>query len=303
MKKFLFETVLFLLIAVIIDIACGQICSYFVNHAKGGDNGRNNYICNKVEEDILVFGSSRAIHHYNPIILADSLGMSCYNCGQDGNGIILNYGRMQLIWQRYRPKVVVYDVIPGFDLLSGEDNHKYLGWLKAYYDKPGIPEIFQSVDATEKYKMRSQMYRYNSKFLQIIADFIHPMQSDGIKGFRPLEGEMDTMMVSTSNKKEKIVYQFDSLKISYFNKMLDEAGNTRFVFVVSPSWEPINHASLKPIIDICHKRGIPFMDFSNSPKYIHQRKYFKDGSHLNAVGADEFTRDLVKSLKRFGIRR
>lgn len=305
MKKFLFGTVSFLLIAVIIDIACGQIFAYFVNHAKGGDNGRNNYICNKVEEDILVFGSSRAIHHYNPIILSDSLGMSCYNCGQDGNGIILNYGRMQLIWQRYRPKIVIYDVIPGFDLLSGEDNHKYLGWLKAYCDKPGIPEIFQSVDATEKYKMLSQMYRYNSKYLQIIADYIHPMQSDGIKGFRPLEGEMDTMMVSKSNKQEKTVYLFDSLKISYFNKMLDEAGSTRFIFVVSPSWGPIDHASLKPIIDICHKRSIPFLDFSDSLKYIHQRKYFKDGSHLNAVGADEFTRDLVKSLKTFelGVKR
>lgn len=301
MKKFLFGTTLFLLVAVIIDIACGQICAYLVHHAKGGDNGRNNYICNEVKEDILVFGSSRAIHHYNPTILTDSLGMSCYNCGQDGNGIILNYGRMQLIWQRYRPKVMLYDVIPAFDLLSGEDNHKYLGWLKAYYNRPGVPEIFQSVDATEKYKMLSEMYRYNSRFLQIIADNIHPMQSDGIKGFRPLEGEMDTMKVSTSDKKEKPAYEFDSLKISYFNKMLDETGSTRFVFVVSPCWESINHASLQPIIDICQKRNIPFLDFSDNPKYIHQRKYFKDGSHLNAVGADEFTRDLIQSLKRLGI--
>lgn len=220
MKKFLSGTVLFLLIAVILDIACGQMCSYLVNHAKGGDNGRNNYICNKVEEDILVFGSSRAIHHYNPVILADSLGMSCYNCGQDGNGIILNYGRMQLIWQRYRPKIVIYDVIPGFDLLSGEDNHKYLGWLKAYYDMPGIPEIFQSVDATEKYKMLSRMYRYNSKFLQIIADYIHPMQSDGIKGFRPLEGEMDTMMVAPQIRKKRLCINLIRLKSAISTRCL-----------------------------------------------------------------------------------
>ena len=44
-----------------------------------------------------------------------------------------------------------------------------------------------------------------------------------------------------------------------------------------------------------------FLDFSNVPKYVHNNVYFKDGSHLNARGADEFTCDLVVELKKRGL--
>ena len=119
MKKFLIKTVLFFIIIAIIDVLSGKLFTCLVEHTKGGDNWRNNYICDGVNDDILIFGSSRALHHYNPVIISDSLNLSCYNCGQDGNGAILNEARYQLILQRHRPKVLIYDVIPGFDLLVG----------------------------------------------------------------------------------------------------------------------------------------------------------------------------------------
>jgi len=297
MRKYLLKIGTFLLIVLIFDFLFGKAFSSLVDHAKGGDNKRNNYICNEVNEDILIFGSSRAFHHYNPIIISDSLGLSCYNCGQDGNGSILNYGRYQLICQRYHPKVLIYDIIPSFDLLVGEDNHKYLGHLRPYYDRKGIPEVFESVDNTEKYKMMSQMYRYNSRFIQIISDNIHPMQSEGIKGFRPIDEEMDTMKVSKRSKEIKAPV-YDSLKIAYVNKIVEESQDTRVIFVVSPYWNGCDTTSLAPVKAICKQRSIPFVDFSNNPKYVHHNEFFKDGFHLNARGADEFTRDLISELRK-----
>ena len=82
MKKFLFRIVLFFALILVVDVVVGKVFAYMVDNAKGGDNGRNNYICNTVNADVLVFGSSRAFHHYNPIIIEDYLGKSCYNCGQ-----------------------------------------------------------------------------------------------------------------------------------------------------------------------------------------------------------------------------
>ena len=296
MKKFLLKVGLFFLVVVVFDAIAGIIFPYLMNHTKGGDNGRYNYICNHVDAEVLIFGSSRAIHHYNPVMLSDSLGMSCYNCGQDGNGVILSYGRYQLISQRYQPKVVIYDVIPKFDLLAIEDNHKYLGYLRAYYDKKGIPEIFDSVDNIEKYKMLSQMYRYNTKCIQVVSDFINPLRSDGINGFLPINEEMDTLKVTRRSSGQK-KYVYDSLKISFVKKMIEESNKTKFVFVVSPFWDGMDTTSLSPIKDICQQHAIPFIDFSNNPKYVHHNEYFKDGAHLNARGADEFTRDLIVELK------
>lgn len=296
MKKFLFGTFLFFALVFVADVVAGKILAYMVDNAKGGDNGRNNFICNTVNADILVFGSSRAIHHYNPLIIEKSFGKSCYNCGQDGNGVILNYGRYQLICQRYTPQLVIYDVMSGYDLLAGDDNHKYLNWLKAYYDRKGISEVFESVDPTEKYKMQSGMYRYNSNFIQIVSDFIRPLQTEGINGFRPINIESDTMKFrKTEEKASNIV--FDSLKIAYINKMIDESPNTKFIFVVSPIWYGLDSDQLRPIKEICIQRNLLFIDFSNNPKYVHNNYYFNDGSHMNARGADEFTRDLMKILQ------
>ena len=72
---------------------------YVVKNIEVGGRGRDNYICDKSVDDILIFGSSRAVHHYNSSMIEDSLGMSCYNCGDDGNGIILSYGRLSMISQ------------------------------------------------------------------------------------------------------------------------------------------------------------------------------------------------------------
>ena len=77
--------------------------------------------------------------------------------------------------EHHKPKVIIYDITSAFDLHVGEDNHKYLGWLKESYERANVREIFAAVDKTEKVKMLSQMYRYNSKFHEIAADFIHTL--------------------------------------------------------------------------------------------------------------------------------
>ena len=71
------------------------------------------------------------------------------------------------------------------------------------------------------------------------------------------------------------------------------------VFVISPTWYGkkafSNYGSIEAI---CKEHGITFIDFSNSPKYVHNNDLFKDGMHLNSNGADEFTKDLIKLLKK-----
>lgn len=267
-------------------------------HTNGGINGRNNYICNEVNEDVLVFGSSRAQHSYNPEIISDSLGLSCYNCAQNANGIILAETRYQLILQRYTPKMLIYDITPNFDFLGGEDNHKYLGWLRAYYDKNGVSDVFETIDKTEKYKMISKMYRHNSKFLALISDYIHPLTGMGKKGFRPYHEEMDTMKLRNRTSKKEAPIIYDSVKLYYLKKLIEDSKYTKVVFVISPWWYGADSVIYQPIHKLCSEYNIPYIDFSNHPKYVHHNEFFKDGSHLNAKGADEFTRDLVIEIKK-----
>ncbi len=296
MKKFLIKIFAFFCIIFFIDILLGWAFDHMTKEAIGGNNGRINYICNQTDEELLIFGSSRAAHHYSPKIFMDSLGVTCYNCGEDGNGIILNYGRLLMILKRYRPQIIIYDVSVSFDLMAN-DNHKYLGMLKPYYERENIKELFLSVDKTEQWKMMSQLYRYNSLFLSIFADRIHPVNSVGFQGFRPLKGKIDKMKVRKVESKSS-VNKFDSLKLNLLNKFINRTESIKVVFVESPLWYGMDTMKLAPIKEICNHRNIPFVDFSNNLKYVGNNEFFKDGSHLNARGSDEFTKDLIIELKK-----
>ena len=177
MKKFVGKVLLFLVGLVFLDFLVGMGGKYLVSHAKGGDTGLSNYICRQMKDECIIFGSSRGMHHYDPNIISDSIGMSCWNCSMDGNGIVLMYGRYKMLSSRYTPKVLVYDVFSGYDLIAG-DNNTYLGRLRYYYDEPSVDSIFWSVDEKERFKMMSYCYRYNSQWLQLISDNIHHLQSN-----------------------------------------------------------------------------------------------------------------------------
>lgn len=295
MRTFILKVLIFLLIIVVVDVCIGYAFGYLASHPKGGDNARNNYICESTHEDILIFGSSKAIHHYNPLIFSDSLKMSCYNCGQDGNGVILNYGRLLMVLKRYQPKMIIYDISPDFDIQKG-DNHQFLGWLKGFYDRDGIADIFESVDKNEPLKMRSAMYRNNSKFIQVLGDYVHPTKRHEINGFRPLAGELDPMKL---RKENELTWQtdVDSLKMDYITKLINKSRNIQLIFVYSPMWYHHDSSVVDPVRKICSQYHIPFLDFSNSPKYVHHDELFKDGTHLNERGAEVFSKDVAHTLK------
>lgn len=305
MKKFIYKVCLFFLLVTIVDVVFGLTMGGISKRIDIGGVGRDNYICDKVTDDIIIFGSSRAEHHYNAQMITDSLGIPCYNCGEGGCGIILAYGRLLMLLERYQPKTIIYEVTPGFDFFDGKDNHKYLYRLKQHYDRPGVDSIFWDVDPTEKHKMISGMYRHNSSFLQnLIVYFLRMSTDTGIRGFRPINEEMDTMKIKGKNNiayDSKQGYVYDSLKFQYINKFLDKTKNLNLVFVVSPIWYGQDTLVLDPIKKICKERNTQLIDFSNDPKYVHQNKYFKDGTHLNARGADEFTKDLIKALRKDSI--
>lgn len=303
MKKFIVKIIIFIFLVFIADRAVGYVMEHVIDNIKVGGVGRDNYICNKVEDDMLIFGSSRAMRHYDSQMLEDSLNMSCYNCGEDGNGIFLNYGRLLMCKERKLPKVIIFDVAPTFDIQTN-DNHKFLSWLRPRYERNGIRDIFADIDKYdnqyENIKMQSFLYRYNSRFLQNLVVYITNISPDtGIKGFRPVEGTINKRNSNINKYLDN--FKVDSLKLHYINKFIDEAKNAKIIFVYSPTWAGSKPEYIAPYLEICEKRGFQFINFSNDPKYMVNKKYFKDNLHLNSAGANEFTKDLIKVLKEDSI--
>lgn len=297
MRKFVSKVVLFLLGLVVIDALVGVGARYLVAHARGGDTGLNNYICHRMKEECIIFGSSRGMHHYDPYIIADSLGMSCWNCSLDGNGIILMYGRYKMLSARYTPKMLIYDVQTSFDLLEGDD-HTYLGSLRYYYDDPGVDSIFGSVDKTERIKMLSNCYRYNSQWLQLLSDNIHPLRSDD-KGYRPMDKRM-AYRPKVATPKHDEQYQYDPLKLYYLERLVKacKANGTRLVFAISPLYDTHDDAVYQPLKSLCRRYGVPLLNHFCDKQFVDNPDYFYDSVHMNRTGATKYTKMLVGELER-----
>ena len=299
MKKFII--LLFALFAILagIDIATGLVFDKLTLSAKRGYTGRNEFIADKLHDPVLVFGSSRSVHHYDPQVLADSLGVPCYNCGQDGMGIITFYGRFKLLTARYTPRLIIYDVTTDFDLRRN-DNVTYLTWLKPYYNRPGIDSIFWHVEPTERVKMLSNMFRYNGKALQIITDNKPGDDNDdALKGFVPLDGIM------TYDKEEdatKTQVDFDPVKLYYISRLVKDcsAKGIRLVFAISPLYNSVKQpdAYLADFLTLARKQNVPVINHYYDTRFATNKNLFQDTYHMNRSGAEIYTSMLAHEIKQ-----
>ncbi len=292
MRRFVKNIIIFLVIIVVFDFCFGIACDYVNSHTRGGGIAKRYYVSQEMKEDVVMFGSSRMNHHYNPQIIEYSLGWSCFNAGEDGNGIIMSYGFFKMMLKRYTPKLIIYD-ISGFDVYK-DDNIKYIALLKPYCKDPDVMNIITSVDPSEEWKLISNMYRYNSMCLRLIAENVRPVIYK--QGYSPINGVMDYEPKIGQEKKREV----DSLKMGYIESLIKDCQSRKItlIFSISPRYKGELFASQHPEVKaLCERYNVPFVDYYADKDISNDKKMFKDQTHMNHDGADAFTLKLVDFLK------
>lgn len=297
MKKFFIWMIAFFVAVVAIDLAFGAGCRYLIKHAKGGFTRSHEYIANHCSEDVLIFGSSRAIHHYVPEIITDSLGMSCYNCGMDGNGILYLYSRFLMVTNRYTPKVIVYEVTNSFDLKS-DDYTRYLGWQKRYCDIPGVMDVITDISPNEKWKLKSNLYKYSGIFIQLVADNFNSLHEVDNTGYAPVYKNVD-YGPDEVQQSDSTATHWDAKKKSYFEKLVSDCRQKgiKLIFAYSPMYGAKSSAVYKEFTEFCKEQDIPLIDYYAKEGFADTQAFFADGSHLNDTGAKEYTKAVVGEIR------
>lgn len=300
MKKFIYKAILFLFLLATLDFYYGKVMTYMVAHAKGGTTKAIYDVLKKDKYDILIMGSSRAKHHYIPSIISDSLNMSCYNLGQDGNGVILMDGLYKILSQRYHPKIIIYDVEQAFDIyiyINDKNHTRYLSALKPYFFEKGIDSIFKSVSSKEHIKQYSSLMRYNSNFTHVIKDYLLSSK-DGDLGFSGLVGKIDSGQISKKQSSQKP--ETDSLKISHLQNFIKTCtrDSVQLFIIASPKYGATSASDFDIVKKYCKKYGAIFVDdFYADSTYMNTPEYFKEPMHLNTTGAEFFSKQLAHTLK------
>lgn len=283
MKLFFIKLFTFALCLVVIDQLFGfSVKNYEKQHP---DNiiTREEYLVDSVCADLVIFGSSRASNHYNPQILSDSLGITCYNAGIPGMGIITSYGFFTLLTQRSTPKYIILDVAQWFDYLyGGDDTTKYLGPLKTYYEYPEISSLFREASKPEGIKMNSRLYRYNSRIIET------QKEPKNRNGYAPANGK-----VNPDIEISEPIYtvEIDPIKAHFFERFISDCKKKgiKLALFVSPSFKKTQTFELDYAKELASKEGIPYFSFWADSNWVNKAEYFHDSGHLNQEGADAYT--------------
>lgn len=267
---------------------------------------RSTYAIEHTRAELLIFGASRANHHYNTTMIEERLGVAAYNTGRDGNAIFYHYAVLQSILKRYTPKIAVLDFSHG-EFQKDKDSYDRISSLLPYYKKhPEIHPIIELKGKYEKLKLFSKIYPYNSLLFQIFAGNIKSNRArvsrNDINGYVPLSRKWNGELILEDKFS---FYEIDTMKVHYFKLFVKDcikSGVQLYIFL-SPYYVKFlgNDLSLSLANDIAKSYSIPFYNFSIDSTFLSTPEIYADESHLNDSGAKLYTTEVINKLFHYNL--
>ena len=244
--------------------------------------------------DVLILGPSTANHHYDCRIIEDSLGMTCFNAGRDGQNIIYDAMVLEGFLTRCTPKLVVVDVthstLSDTWMSSLNDFNCYYGFLQP------IDDIIDSIGGTlDRFKRLSNIYRYN-KTWEWLLNARFAKTAEDLDGYRPLVVKEIKGLKSTNESSQFVMAEECRHYLERIINVCKEM-DVKILFAISPTLVIDNGNFAKDVIEILHGKGFELMNWNGDTAYINHPELFYDKTHLNAKGAAAFTKEFVEKVK------
>lgn len=288
----------------VIDRGVGSILEYYFKKQPMGDSAAFAHALDNPTEDILFYGSSRAVHTYNCNIFTDSLGLSAYNCGRNASNILYHAAIISAAFKKSTPKAIVLDISPKeLSWKSGEGGEDVLSAMILPYitTNKNFEALAKDLFPKELIKAKiSKLYTYNSMIASIIRNS-NRTKNDNINGYQPLHGNNVDEEPKAVDAGKGEVNEYAKEKLEFFVKTVTDH-HVPLIVIISPIYALPASATpsmieTKKILD---KYNVPLWDYASDTAFI-KRKYFYDLVHLNAKGADLFSSLIASRMKGIGI--
>lgn len=306
-KKAVYRTFIFFLSLYLLDFTIGSVLSHlYKNQVSTIDESLNHTIYNS-NEDILIFGNSRVLYHFDPRIFADSLKLTCYNAGRSGGYTILfSAALISAVYQRYSPKIIIVEFEP-LQMAYSDDDYENLSTLLPYYNvNTYIQNIVNLRKPFEKFKLLSKIYPYNSRIISIIRYNLNKKSKNNL-----INGYIEKVpgLYKTSAEDEKYDEYFgnaiDTNKVNALNYIINicKANNTKLYFVNSPMYQgysadkQVKSIASQNAVNIIKSNKLIFINYANDTAYTNHKELFNENLHLNTIGAKKFSSGMARVIK------
>lgn len=257
----------------------------------------------KVDADVVVIGSSKASHHYVPQMLEDSLGLTAYNCGQDGCFFLYQNCIINMILDRYTPKMILWDIQPGsFVGIDHSNEYQNIRYLSPYYPANSWAESYINSESPKiRYRMMSRMFAFNSKSLNYVFPLVTHSSATNKNGYIPLatEGYLYPEMGKQAEEEGVVNCAYLDLLDKTMKRCKEKGVKLRMY--ISPEFSQksaLTVAAEDEIGRVAMCNDVSFTNAHSDEHFMQDATLFKDAGHLNDKGARMFTANVVRDILR-----
>ena len=303
MKKLISKLCVLTGLFLLIDFSIGFGLEFLYHKQNSGNQYKTTMTVDSIRHEIVILGSSRAVHHYVPALIKEHFDLSCYNAGRDGNFFIYSFAMMKAITSRYNPKIIILDINSSEFTSENSRDNSYLSSLNPYYTyHEELRDVIEMKSNFERIKFYSKMYSYNSLIFNILNN-LRNRTIDTLNGFIPL-GEIK---VDTLNARKIPLFHQDLRKSKVDNNKLYLLKNfmeickrkkIKLIIVESPKLTITELGNLSDSINnlISQFPEVINLNYSNSKYYLDRPFMLSDREHLNFYGANNFTNRLMLDI-------
>lgn len=314
MRTFLLKVSFFVAPLIILAFGLDYVVSHGLRKTRYADYSVwNDLFDGKVNADLIVLGSSRAVAQASPAILDSALQTRSYNLGCNGYGFRMQLCRYEIFRAHNpKPKVVIQEVDYG-TLNDRVDLFEFEQFLP-YLDDPTIRNFTQHYRGFDFFDYHLPLAGYYSQYRPLlygVAEFfdmahIRGAKSKGYLGSDlPWDGSFEKAKIDFPNG---IHIKQEAGLARSFRSYLEACKKEKIQIVMV--WMPeyiegqrlvVNRDSVvQSFRDLSREYDIPFLDYSNDTLCF-DKKMFYNSRHLNKTGAERFTRALARDLRAEGL--
>lgn len=300
--KLIIKCIAFVALVLLVDLGMGKVfvLAKDIGLTKHPEDMwlKTSYAIEKVQSDVIIIGSSTAVHHYIPSLIEEKSGLSTYNCGQDGCFFLYNACTINAILERYNPKVIIWDLNP-HSLLNtdGGDEYQNMRYLSYYYDNDTIVEkyINKREERMPLYYLING-YKYNSHFVYTFYPIIHNTPTQ--KGYIPLGCDEGTKF-----DKNNVLWCGDWVKdeLIELKYTIDncKSKGVKLIIVTSPYYAQYDNSvkeKCEEFSTMMKNQNVSYLNLLYGEPFVSDPTLFRDNAHLNTKGAELMTDTLISAI-------
>jgi hypothetical protein len=270
----------------------------------------NKIVQGKINADIVITGSSRAVSHYDPRLIESATGHSAFNLGRNGSQTDMQLAVLKTYLKHNRKPEVIIQNLDAFSFVMTREVYDPAQYVP-YLDEDDLYRALHQINPVVWRKNKYlPLYGYvveDTRFSWILGlrgFFGWSPHEDCFLGFNPRAGHWtDDFENFKSAHLKGTRFEIEPAGVRVMDDLIQVCHDRgiKLIFVYSPEYREMQSLTQnRPEIfakfrELSEQHQIPIWDFSD---WAHSADtdFFRNSQHLNAEGAELFSRDLARRL-------